>query len=138
MIKRITAILLIFLANVMLLVHAAIPHHHHHGQVCFLNDNIQGNTQGNNHEDGNSDCCNLKQDFILPSDDNPQKESKCLVCDTHHTIPLSLDFYVIIGYAYSFRYNPDYFLTIHPEYSFSTIKDITANGVSLRAPPAII
>lgn len=142
MIKRITAILFILLANVMLLVHAAIPHHHHHGQVCFLNDNIQENTQSSshssNHDDGSSDCCNLKQDFILPSDDNLQKESKCLVCDIHHTLPLSLDFYIAVAQTFNSRNDSDYFLTILPKYLFSTIKSFIAQGISLRAPPAII
>ncbi|HNY09422.1 MAG TPA: hypothetical protein PKO42_05990 [Tenuifilaceae bacterium] len=33
--KQLCSVWLILLANIMLQVHAFVPHHHHNGQVCF-------------------------------------------------------------------------------------------------------
>ncbi len=82
MLKRITGILLILLANISLLTFEAIPHHHHGEVICFVHQHCD---QGHHHyadnpchndsscpatqHDHSSDasCCSLFKWFIVPA-----------------------------------------------------------------------
>lgn len=71
MIKRITVVAILMLANLILLAHAVVPHHHHNKLICFkyshcthddLNDEHGTNQDGHRHDGENShDDCVLKE-----------------------------------------------------------------------------
>lgn len=92
MFKRVTPIVFIMLANILLLAHAVLPHHHHHKQVCLvqshcINDNIStGHSTGkesHNHDgENNQDDCVLKELIAIPSNDWKQ-EFKFTASDYH-------------------------------------------------------
>ncbi len=78
MIKRVTAIFFILMANIILLAHAAIPHHHHNNRFCIIDLHAQTGCEAHQHDatehhhhehDGNknSELCVLKQDIVIPS-----------------------------------------------------------------------
>ena len=77
MFKRVTPIVFIVLANILLLAHVVLPHHHHHKQVCLvkshcINDNISsGHSSGkesHSHDgENNTNDCVLKELIAVPS-----------------------------------------------------------------------
>jgi hypothetical protein len=79
MFKKIIAYIFIFIANLVLLAHAVVPHHHHHHQICIQRTTCNENDNNNNHShktsasDHEQSCntdltkCLLKQAFVVPS-----------------------------------------------------------------------
>jgi len=94
MIKRTTAIFFILLANIILLVHAVVPHHYHKSLVCIESSHCQSDgyvhnhsTSENDHEhDGSTgtETCILKQVLGIPSNSLKQ-ELKYLGCYEDHS-----------------------------------------------------
>jgi hypothetical protein len=83
MIKKVTPIVFILLANILLLTHAVLPHHHHNKQVCLIkshcinDNNSKGHSSDNeshNHDDeNNSNDCVLKELIAISSNDWKQE-----------------------------------------------------------------
>jgi hypothetical protein len=77
MIKRVPALLLVFLASIVLLANAVIPHHHHENEVCIESSHCEsdgeehhdGDAENNHDHDGASNFmnCALNQIYIIPS-----------------------------------------------------------------------
>ena len=85
MIKRVTAISFILVANIIMLVHVMLPHHQHQGEIFlihshheFCRDTHEHDHGAPDHDDGHDvQCCKLAHDFIIPSKQIKQ-ESKLL------------------------------------------------------------
>lgn len=83
MVKRVSAILCILIANILFLAHNVVSHHHHEEEVCFVNSHCrthhnsdEHSTTGHDHEhdsENNYQHCILQQDVILPSDNLKQE-----------------------------------------------------------------
>ena len=75
MIKRVTAISFILVANIIMLAHIMLPHHQHYGEIFLIHshhesckDAYEHDHGTPNHDDGNDvQCCELAHDFIIPS-----------------------------------------------------------------------
>jgi hypothetical protein len=52
MIKKITRVFFILLANIILLAHVVIPHHHHLNEICLEDSIIEANVQNHYHNSG--------------------------------------------------------------------------------------
>lgn len=81
--KKSLAIVFLLLANITLLVHAAIPHHNHEGDFCYISTSCEDecdshenhNHQKHEHhgENGNMKC-ELNSIVIIPNNINPKHE----------------------------------------------------------------
>ncbi|MDP3445042.1 MAG: hypothetical protein Q8T08_19450 [Ignavibacteria bacterium] len=138
--KKITAFVFILLANIILLVHAVVPHHHHQEMVCLESNHCQsGHTHDDsadthNHDQNNTaESCALKVVFALPSHFATAKNF-AESCFVYH---IDTDLFQALTDATHFCFNP-------PEISnefFDFIpifhsKSVNLN-VSLRAPPIV-
>lgn len=138
MINKITAYSLIFLANIVLLAHAVLPHHHHKQQVCIEQTHCAGDaishshsTTGHNHQhdETNSEACILKQAVIIPTS-QARLLNNCDNCSDNH----NHDFFI-----------PSYFglETLQPiTVTVSTVSEFTfssyiTSSLGLRAPPIV-
>ena len=87
MIKKVAAVSIILLANIILFAHAVIPHYHHKTEVCIesfhrqiQHDAHEHKTTDPKHEhndENSSDYCASKQVFVIP-DNYVKQEYKCL------------------------------------------------------------
>ncbi len=144
MIKRVTAIFFILLANIMLLANAVIPHHHHNREVCIVSSHCQTDDKAHKHNtnehshkhDGNknAECCVLKQ-VIGISVNHVRQEYKCFEFNDNHSpfndlqsVPLKNELNV---YGPTFLSNAQKILNT----SGHTYFIICASG--LRAPPFV-
>jgi hypothetical protein len=75
MIKRVTAISFILVANIIMLAHIMLPHHQHHGEIVVVHSHHESCSDTHEHDHGTPDhddghdvqCCVLAHDFIIPS-----------------------------------------------------------------------
>jgi len=79
--KRGLAIFFLLLANITLLVHAAVPHHNHEGDFCFISTGCETECsdheqhhQHEHHGDHGDMKCDLDTKVIIPSNVNPKQE----------------------------------------------------------------
>ncbi|NPD47063.1 MULTISPECIES: DUF6769 family protein [unclassified Lentimicrobium] len=81
--KKSLAIVLLLLANITLLVHAAIPHHYHEGDFCYISTSCEDecdshenhNHQKHEHHEENGNMqCELNSIVIIPNNINPRQE----------------------------------------------------------------
>jgi hypothetical protein len=138
--RRITAIIFILLANIVLLAHAVIPHHYHEVKICLENTHCQndethhqGTTEDEHEHDGDksSRTCILNQSVILFS--NQKKEAFFVIYDTDR----HQQFFTVINSngineIQSTVLWDDLFPTTHTGYSSYIFKCI-----GLRAPPLV-
>jgi hypothetical protein len=83
-----TAFLFLLVANLVLLVHAVIPHHHHSLEICITDSNCQDACENHEHSNSNcdhtgnetDDCCVLNQLILLPGN-NMRQETNCTIGD---------------------------------------------------------
>ncbi len=83
MVKRISAVLLLVIANFILLVHAVIPHHNHKGEFCIEETQCQSESINHNHcesdhqhnNDNSSTFCGLKQILVIPQSQNLSQQN---------------------------------------------------------------
>ena len=143
MIKKITAISFILLANIVLLAHTVIPHHHHDAIVCVEQTHCQHHAQ--HHSDGLAE-----QEHQHDDDDNDSscqvKESLmalfshgryCRCCDNdvaHHNH--HHDFYLYETFACT---SVQPISTVVPNYPLqaSCVPSCVTSAVGLRAPPTV-
>lgn len=75
MIKRVTAISFILIANIIMLAHIMLPHHQHNGEIFLIHSHHESCRETHEHDHGTPDnddghdiqCCGLAHDFIIPS-----------------------------------------------------------------------
>lgn len=141
---RYTAFGFILLANIMLLVHAIVPHHHHMGIVCFTQNHShevccsdaqhEHNSTSNDSHSEESECCILKQNFLIPSDEIA-KTVRCVYGEIHSKIQswfvalLTSSFELKLFSTVKFKHQ---FFDALPHYSY-----YLSSSLSLRAPPSI-
>ena len=92
---RLTAFVLILLANVFMLAHAVIPHSHHDGVICFSLEELAHQKQSAQHNEipdcctDNSkshhypktiDNCDLKDVIVRQNDDSHEEILPCADC----------------------------------------------------------
>jgi hypothetical protein len=141
MIKKLTAYSFILIANIVLLVHAVIPHHHLHQQVCIERkdcvENDVSHTHSNpesNHRRGcetDSNKCVLKQAYLIPST-HGRILKDCENCTDNH----NHDYYVLANFGYLDILPVSQGVTLIPKLPPSLISFVTLT-IGLRAPPAV-
>jgi hypothetical protein len=144
MIKRITSIAFILLANILLLAHAVVPHHHHHKQVCLVNshcidinlaDDLNTNRDNHNHDgEKNSDDCILKEPVIVLTnqwkvdlrfnDKTPDQTS----LDEFYNCPS----HIITGFIF-----PVFSRVLTSHFNNSRYSSLVSTSLGLRAPPVV-
>ncbi len=105
MIKRISAKIIIFIASILLLAHAVIPHFHFKNEVyvftsaCSENENHKHNAPEHNQDSSNNpDICILKQvvfsrfDDFKSQIDSPTNDFKNYNTDGFHFAVLNSDY----------------------------------------------
>ena len=104
MFRRALAISFLFLANIVLLAVAAVPHHHHGDMICFTASHCCGHNHDadcSHHEQqpshthehhGDAGCCNVEE-WLLPNIEPSDKLSHlcfCTTCDSGHDLFVSI------------------------------------------------
>lgn len=93
--KKTLAIIFLLLANITLLVHAAIPHHKHDGDFCFITSSCENECDGHDkhhhqkheHDSENGNMkCELNKILIIHNNANPKHE--VIILDLDH-LPLT-------------------------------------------------
>lgn len=139
-VKQFCSVCLILLANIMLQVHAFVPHHHHYGQVCFdgypVNSTIQndGNDARNNPAhptDEDAGCCALKHDCLIPDDGFDYKPAVSIV---HHGFHLANDLTTVGETILPLRISASIKLFCRSYNKLQSSTYIIISG--LRSPPA--
>lgn len=138
MIKKITAYSFIFIANILLLAHAVLPHHHHEQQVCIVQTHCANDasshspttTEHNHQHDGtNSTSCILKQAVVLPTS-QARLLINCDNCTDNHN-----HYFFILSFFGLETLQP---ITVSvptvPEFAFLFSSRITSS-IGFRAPP---
>ena len=142
MFRRATAISLLFLANIVLLAVAVVPHHHHGDMICFTASHCCGHehdadgchdeqqTSHAHEHHGDAGCCNVEE-WLLPNIEPEHKHQYHCSCSTC---------------------NNDLFVAILPDLSEPTIQPVSlpfrqapttetyvciyvSQTLGLRAPP---
>lgn len=141
MIKKITAYSLIFIANIVLLVHAVVPHHHHEQQVCIKPTHCSSDTETHIHNtdakdhqhDGNSNStsCVLKQAVLIPSAQS-RILNNCDNCSDDH----NHDYYILSTFGHVDLQPISEDVTYIPEFPSFFISFVTTS-LGLRAPPIV-
>ena len=104
MFRRVVAISLMFLANIVLLAVTVVPHHHHGDMICFTVSHCCGHEHDTDcshnehnpshaHEHhGDAGCCNVEE-WLLPNIEPNDKHSYfcyCVTCDSGHDLFISI------------------------------------------------
>lgn len=140
MVKRVTAILFILLANIFLLVHSAAPHTHHEGFIDFthFNNHYNGNTNHDHHDDNQdegNDFCILKQAVFITSN-SVRIESK-----SPYSVKLNKTVFTFFSLLTAFLDDsnaPPYLgYYHHKKYSSTPHNCYEGYYTGLRAPPAV-
>jgi len=144
MIKRTAAVTFLFLAGILFLAHAVVPHHHHGNLICFAkshceNDGTEGdceNNPGNHHHDGGngSGHCFLKDPVIVSSGQHAAglkyMEKKCTQSgDDHLQNILQVNVANIPA--------PDLQNSFSPPPVKYFFNSLSSGSFGLRAPPAV-
>lgn len=146
-IRKLTAITLITVANILLLVHVILPHFHHDGMVCFVSRSVTHvdccesacsnascsacqHTAKNTHH-ASSDDCSMKNTVLRQANYSLQHAIMHDVCC------LSDLYYSAYLLNILFMEEPDFGLTFRERPYLQTYDDpFLGSSQSLRAPPA--
>jgi len=140
MIRKITAIFFILLANIVLLVHAVVPHHHHKSLVCIESNTCQSDSYTNEHStsahehDGSAETenCALRQVLAIPGS-SVKHELKNLA-DGDNLYP-SIGFqFVLFGNDFN-TFVPEVISTAQFPLKTSSPSCFVYSSTRLRAPP---
>jgi len=137
MIKKAVSFTILWLANILLLAHIALPHHHHgEAETCFFNSCCQDSEKEHHHEQDGipsaEKCCAIDSVYFSTNND-----TKIACCD-HENCGCGQWLYAVIptvlnncGFventAVHFRQNP---------YVLGFYTDFVTQSLGLRAPPA--
>lgn len=132
----------LFIACMIVLLHATIPHHHHSDKPICINilnhhdcDNhkkcCDSSNEDNNHDFDKGNC--IIDDFFTPKDDN---DFRTYVRMSSHEINLDLDF--ILNNIMSDIILKDKGMTFRWNDKASIYKEpLALNNIGLRAPPHV-
>jgi len=144
MIKRISALFIILLVNIILFAHAVIPHYHHKSDVCIVSFHSQTNSEAHKHRttdhkhehnsESNTEYCASKQVFVLPSNQVKQ-EYKCLDRADNY---LQLDkLQSIVTAINSYWHLPTFLSNTQLLLFTSSYSSLVSTNLGLRAPPIV-
>ena len=141
MIRRTAAYVFIFLANIVLLAHAVIPHHHHKDEICIVNSLYQQEKELHRRFDAKEDCkhegdrdlqiCVLKNQAVAFPQKSLKQGNNC--ADNLHPYPTYQAIEADQGFGIQL-------------FGISVIRHINTNlktcsclsgSISLRAPPIV-
>ena len=136
MTKKAVCFTALWLSNILLLVHIALPHHHHgEEEICFLSSCCQDNEEAHHHEqDGipsSEKCCTI--DNVYTSANNDTK----IACCDHENCSCGQWLYAIVPNILNtcdFVENTTIYFRQNP-YIILFYADFVAQSVGLRAPP---
>jgi hypothetical protein len=144
MIRKRTAILFILLANIVLLVHAVVPHHHHKSLVCVESNHCQSDNSAHNHStaahdhehDGSAgtENCVLKQAVVIPVN-SVKPEFRCLGCDDNHSPFVHLQA-ILFGNEFN-SFVPKIISIAQIPLKTSSHSNFVSSSLGLRAPPIV-
>ena len=143
MLKRIVCFTVLWLSNIILLLHAAVPHHYHEDTgICFVshckdskethrheNCDLQNHRHEGNHS---QDVCNVENAYFRANDN-----TKCECCPYVNCKCEQWQYELIDNYfdAQYFDYSVE--TALQPElYSFFFHSEYISQSLGLRAPPA--
>jgi hypothetical protein len=140
MIRKITAMFFILLANIVLLVHAVVPHHHHKSLVCIEGNTCQSDNCTHDHctstheHDGSAgtENCELRQVLAIPGS-SVKQEIKCLGCDNNHSTFVHFQAVLIKNEFNSFV--PEIIIIAQIALKISPHSNFVSASLGLRAPP---
>ena len=81
MFRKSISYVFLLIANIVLLVHAVVPHHYHQWQVCVESSHCKrdgithhqdSSANPHEHDEADSSACALKQAVILPANQDKQ------------------------------------------------------------------
>lgn len=145
--KRGFAIFFLLLANITLLVHAAVPHHNNEGIFCFITTSCESECDDHEHEshqnshqhehDGEQGHmeCELKPIVVVPSNINPKQE--VAVIELNH-FPLANFNVIQVLENNSNHYLNHLDLKRKIPLKLSLFRIYINNSTGLRAPPSFV
>jgi len=144
MIKRISVLFSILIANIVLLAGFTIPHHHHNNIICVESSHCQTDNRTNKHNPSkhkhehngktNTDYCILNQHFIVTFNQVKQ-EYKYL--DSPDNWLNYNQFNANISDQKLINFVPTYLYSTQPPLLFYSYCYYLNNGQGLRAPPIV-
>ena len=144
MIRNITALFFISMANIILLAHVLVPHHHHTLQVCVTSSDCQDHEQEHspqfchhNHQNDAEDCepCVFKQILVIPANGIKKESVLSASPDVDHDLSKVqfLLFYnlLVVPEIVSFTFSKT------PVFTPSLYTTRISHHCGLRAPPIL-
>ena len=141
--KKLTSAFFIVLANLVLFVHAVIPHHHHNSDLCFdtfssekgyVNYNCETDKEKSHKEesDNDSDHCFL-QNIVALSNGEIKQNLKGII--NSHDLFKKVSVFSVLKQEKNALSNPDYFLEIVSHNHKLNYFSLACRAFGLRAPP---
>ena len=144
MIKRISVLFSILIANIVLLAGFTIPHHHHNNKVCIISSHCQTDNETHKHRTGknnhdhdgeaNTDYCRLNQVFVVSSNNIKQEYT---YLDSPNNWLNYNQFNANISDQELINFVPTYLYSNQPPLLFYSYCYYLNNGQGLRAPPIV-
>jgi len=144
MIKRKAAVAFLFIAGILFLVHAVVPHHHHGNLICFAKSHCtdeypSGNRESSpdNHHHDNDGCddhCVLKDPAVVSSTQNTAGSK---IFEKKVSQPGTEDILYGLNPEKTDQPFPELiFMSLHPEAAF-VYASLSSPSSGLRAPPLV-
>ncbi len=141
MIRKSLTVFFILIANIILLVHAVIPHHSHQNEVCLGNAHIQANSVAynscSNHKHSNekeTEGCALNKVVVVLSQ-QLKSEIRSFDCAATYS-QLDATQSVILNKSFDSLFLID-ISNIKPPLLTFIYSSFVGNSIGLRAPPII-
>lgn len=141
MIRKSLSILFILLANIILLVHAVIPHHSHQSEVCIGDSHMQdhrmalNNCSNHNHSNEQEvEDCALNQVVVIRSQ-QLRTEIKCFDCVDNFSQKIDIQS-VLLNKSFDPLFSIN-ILNHKPPVFTSIYFTFVCSSVGLRAPPVV-
>jgi len=144
--KRILAAFFIVMANMVLFVHAVVPHHHHDSNLCFdaivaeqtladecCDESCNSDAEHNQHDsDKASDDCMLSHIVALFNGDIKQNIRATI---SSHDLINHVSLFALEGNENSRISNPHFFIEIVFNDHIPVYHSLASRAFGLRAPP---
>jgi hypothetical protein len=140
MLRKWTATILIFTANILLLAHNIVPHHHHNGLPHFEWFSFHQHDANHEcdgcccHHDDDGGTCLFEQniDAVYETEDDHSHA----MCTTHHNHDSGIFLQaVLLTFTYDFSLDSEKIPLPEPPYLINYGLDYAGSGLGLRAPP---
>jgi hypothetical protein len=139
MFRRLTALVFIILANMILLAHAVVPHSHIDGVVHFFHHHSHSNGESHHHgipESDQSDNSHNNTDFCLLNQSVQVTRNQVIIIPKVDEIP-SVNHMIILPVTHI---NTPHFFNVSPpffEIRYSLASALICCGTGFRAPPVV-